>query len=88
LRARLPGVEMRPTDDLGVPEAAKEALVFAIIGFLSLCDLPATVPTATGARHASVLGSITPGRRRLDVPRAVVGPPTKLLVRPGGLSRP
>jgi anhydro-N-acetylmuramic acid kinase len=88
LQARLPGVEMRPTDDLGVPEAAKEALVFAIIGFLSLCDLPATVPTATGARHASVLGSITPGRRRLDVPRAVVGPPTKLVVRPGGLSRP
>ncbi len=66
LRGRLPGVEIRRTDEVGVPEAAKEALVFAIIGFLTLCGLPATVPSCTGARHAAVLGSITPGSRRGD----------------------
>jgi anhydro-N-acetylmuramic acid kinase len=62
LRARLPGVKMRRTDELGVPEAGKEALVFAIIGFLTLNGLPATVPSCTGAARSSVLGSVTPGR--------------------------
>ena len=53
LQARLPGVKMRRTDDLWVPEAGKEALVFAIIGFLTLNGLPATVPSCTGAARAS-----------------------------------
>jgi len=48
LQARLPGVKMRRTDELGVPEAGKEALIFAIIGFLTLHGLPATVPSCTG----------------------------------------
>ena len=61
LQARLPGVPMRRTDELGVPEAGKEALVFAIIGFLTLHGLPATVPSCTGAARPSVLGSVTPG---------------------------
>ncbi len=52
---------MRRTDELGVPEAAKEALVFAIIGFLTLHGLPATVPSCTGAPGPRVLGSVTPG---------------------------
>ncbi len=65
LQARLPGVPMRRTDELGVPEAAKEALVFAIIGFLTLNGLPATVPSCTGAARPSVLGSLTPGRAPL-----------------------
>jgi anhydro-N-acetylmuramic acid kinase len=56
---------MRRTDELGVPEAAKEALVFAIIGFLTLNGLPATVPSCTGAARPSVLGSLTPGRAPL-----------------------
>jgi anhydro-N-acetylmuramic acid kinase len=62
LQARLPGVKIRRTDELGVPEAGKEALVFAIIGFLTLHGLPATVPSCTGAVRASVLGVVTPGR--------------------------
>ncbi len=62
LQARLPGVTMRRTDELGVPEAGKEALVFAIIGFLTLHGLPATVPSCTGAARSCVLGSVTPGR--------------------------
>ncbi len=65
LQARLPGVPMRRTDELGVPEAAKEALVFAIIGFLTLNGLPSTVPSCTGAARPSVLGSLTPGRAPL-----------------------
>jgi anhydro-N-acetylmuramic acid kinase len=82
LQARLPGVKMRRTDELGVPEAAKEALIFAIIGFLTLHGLPATVPSCTGAARSSVLGSVTPGRAPLA---ALLAPapqaPTRLVVR-------
>ena len=46
----------------GVPEAAKEALLVALIGFLTLNGRPSTIPSCTGARRATVLGSITPGR--------------------------
>jgi anhydro-N-acetylmuramic acid kinase len=86
LRARLPGVKMRRTDELGVPEAGKEALVFAIIGFLTLNGLPATVPSCTGAVRASVLGSVTPGRAPAAA-LAATGParprlaPTRLVLR-------
>jgi anhydro-N-acetylmuramic acid kinase len=85
LEARLPGVPVRRIDDLGVPEAAKEALVFAVIGFLTLCGIPATIPSWTGAAKASVLGSITPGGGPLPLlPVPPAGPratPTRLLVR-------
>ena len=85
LKARLPGVSVRKIDDLGVPEAAKEALVFAVIGFLTLCGIPATIPSCTGATKASVLGCITPGAGPLPIPAAQpAGPaatPARLLVR-------
>ena len=60
-KRRLPGVSLRSIEEFGIPEAAKEALVFAVIGFLTLNGLPATVPSCTGARGASVLGSDHPG---------------------------
>jgi anhydro-N-acetylmuramic acid kinase len=83
LRARLPDVPLRPTDEVGVPEAAKEALVFAIIGFLTLCGLPGTVPSCTGATRASVLGSITPGAGPWPAPpEPTLRMPTQLVVRP------
>ena len=82
LGERLPGVRIRRTDELGVPEAAKEALVFAIIGFLTLRGLPATIPSCTGAVRASVLGSVTPGQGPVPV-QVDPGrrPPTRLVVR-------
>jgi anhydro-N-acetylmuramic acid kinase len=82
LRERLPGVRIRRTDELGVPEAAKEALVFAIIGFLTLHGLPATIPSCTGAQRPSVLGSVTPGQRPLPLPvDREQQPPTRLVVQ-------
>lgn len=81
LKTRLPGVSIRPTDELGIPEVSKEALVFAIIGFLTLCGLPATIPSCTGAHQASVLGSVTPGRGIMDRPIAGALPPARLVVR-------
>jgi anhydro-N-acetylmuramic acid kinase len=54
-------IPIRTSDALGLPAQAKEAYAFALLGFLSFHGLPGTLPSATGARHASVLGSITPG---------------------------
>ena len=39
---------------------AKEALVFAFLGFLTVRGLPGNLPPATGARGPRVLGHITP----------------------------
>jgi anhydro-N-acetylmuramic acid kinase len=83
LQTQLPGVNIRRTDELGIPEAGKEALVFAIIGFLTLCGLPATIPSCTGARHSSVLGTVTPGRRPPPQPSPPPRPPSRLVVRQG-----
>ncbi|WP_128437066.1 anhydro-N-acetylmuramic acid kinase [Streptomyces cyaneus] len=68
LGQRLPGVALRTSDELGLPSAAKEAYAFAVLGFLTAHGLPGTDPAATGARHARVLGSITPGRDGLRLP--------------------
>lgn len=63
LRRRLPDVAVSLIDIFGVPEDAKEACLFGLIGFLSVLGLPSTVPSATGAHHESVLGAIIPGRQ-------------------------
>lgn len=55
-------------DQYGLPAQAKEAYLFAVLGFLTMHGLPGTIPTATGAREPSLLGSITPGVRPLRLP--------------------
>jgi anhydro-N-acetylmuramic acid kinase len=47
-------------EDFGVPNAAKEALAFAILAHETLAGRPSNVPSATGARRAVVLGKIVP----------------------------
>jgi anhydro-N-acetylmuramic acid kinase len=76
---RLPGVTIEPFDVLGVSEAAKEALLFAVIGFLTVHGLPGTVPSCTGARHASILGAIVPGRAAVSLANGAT-PPSKLVI--------
>lgn len=81
ISARIAPVPLLTTDELGVPSAAKEAYAFAVLGFLTMLGLPATVPTCTGARRASVLGTITPGRRRIPPAAAPNTPFTALVIR-------
>lgn len=85
LARRLPGVAISPVDAFGIPEAAKEALVFALVGLLTVHGLAATIPSCTGAAHASVLGSVIPGRQEL-VRAPSMAAPTSLVVR-GSLAR-
>ncbi|KUM78113.1 anhydro-N-acetylmuramic acid kinase [Streptomyces curacoi] len=80
LGQRLPGVALRTSDALGLPAASKEAYAFAVLGFLTVHGLPGTEPAATGARHARVLGSITPGRDGLRLPPPVRQRPVRLVV--------
>ncbi|MCQ8827801.1 anhydro-N-acetylmuramic acid kinase [Streptomyces malaysiensis] len=78
LRRALGGVALRTSDELGLPAAAKEAYAFAVLAFLTAHGLAGTAPSCTGARHASVLGSITPGVRGLRLPAPGRAAPTRL----------
>ncbi|MFI8946752.1 anhydro-N-acetylmuramic acid kinase [Streptomyces sp. NPDC053750] len=75
-------IPLRTSDDLGLPSAAKEAYAFAVLGFLTAHGLPGTVAACTGARHPSVLGSITPGRRGLRLPEPSPTAPVNLRTVP------
>jgi anhydro-N-acetylmuramic acid kinase len=82
LRAELPGLSVLTTDVLGVPVQAKEALAFAVLGYLTWNGLPGSVPAATGARHPSILGSIVPGPRPLILPPPSERAPSRLRLSP------
>lgn len=73
LRAALPGVEVVLSDELGAPADAKEAILFALIGWCTLHGVPAVAPGGTGAREPRILGTITPGAGPLRMPEPVVG---------------
>ena len=63
LRSELPGVAVLTTDELGVPVQAKEALAFAVLGYLTWNGRPGSVTAATGA-SASVDPRLDRARRR------------------------
>jgi len=60
LAARVHPRPVQPFDRLFFDGEAKEALVFAFLGFLTISGLPGNLPAATGARGRRVLGHITP----------------------------
>ncbi|MFG1885937.1 anhydro-N-acetylmuramic acid kinase [Micromonospora sp. NPDC049102] len=76
----LPDVDLTSSDEVGVASDAKEALAFALLGYLTVHGLPGTLPSGTGARHSSVLGSITPGRAPLRLPDPAGTAPNRLLI--------
>ena len=47
--------------DLGIDDKAKEALAFALMGYLTLHGYAGNVPACTGATSAQILGQIAPG---------------------------
>jgi len=53
------GVKLRTMDEFGVPTQAKEAVAFALLGWLTWHRMPGNVPSATGASRPVVLGKLT-----------------------------
>jgi anhydro-N-acetylmuramic acid kinase len=54
------GYVLRRFGDLFFPGDAKEAVAFALLGYLTLHGQPGNVPAATGASGSRVLGTVTP----------------------------
>ncbi len=54
------GQPLRRFDQLFFSGDAKEAVAFALLGYLTLHGQPGNLPSATGARGPRVLGQITP----------------------------
>ncbi len=60
IRERLPScIAVTTTAAHGVPDQAREAIAFAVLGHESLMGRPGNLPAVTGARSPVVLGSIT-----------------------------
>ncbi len=59
LKERLPGIEIHTHKDYGIPDEAREALTWAILGDETFCGIPSNLPHITGARKKVLQGSIT-----------------------------
>lgn len=76
IRAALPEARTIISDEAGLPSDAKEALAFAVLGYLTINGQAGSLPSATGAAHGSVLGAVVPGRTLPE--RALHAPPRRL----------
>jgi len=64
LAACLPGIVMMEAGRFGVAAEAKEAFAFAVLAYEAYHGRANNLPSATGARHAAVLGKLIRGRAR------------------------
>jgi anhydro-N-acetylmuramic acid kinase len=53
-------IRVRHFDEVYFNGEAKEAVAFALLGYLHVTNRPGNVPTATGARGQRILGKLTP----------------------------
>ena len=58
LEQELPGVRLVGIEELGIPADIKEAVDFALLGWLTLTAEPAGTPAITGASRDIVLGAV------------------------------
>ena len=59
-------------EDIGWNSDAKEAVTFAILGWLCVNGLHGNIPSCTGASAPAILGKIAPGQNYMDLIRKVV----------------
>jgi len=53
------GIQLRFSDEFGVPSQTKEAVAFAVLAYETWSRRPSNVPSATGAKRTAVLGKIS-----------------------------
>lgn len=53
------GLQVRASDELGLPSEAKEAAAFALLAYETWHKRPSNVPSATGAKKPVVLGKLS-----------------------------
>jgi anhydro-N-acetylmuramic acid kinase len=53
------GLQIRSSDEFGLPSEAKEAAAFALLAFQTWNRRPSNVPSATGAKRPATLGKIS-----------------------------
>jgi anhydro-N-acetylmuramic acid kinase len=59
LKAEVPDLCLRRSEEFGLPAAAKEAVGFALLAHQTWHRLPSNMPSATGAERAAVLGKLS-----------------------------
>jgi anhydro-N-acetylmuramic acid kinase len=52
-------IDVKTSDEIGISGDAKEAFVFALLGYLGFQKTPNNLPSATGAKKQTVLGKIS-----------------------------
>jgi anhydro-N-acetylmuramic acid kinase len=62
LRAAVPELSIKESDEYGLPAAAKEAVAFALLASEAAHGIPNNLPSVTGAARPVVLGTIVFGR--------------------------
>lgn len=75
LSARLPGTKVGILDSttIGISAAAKEAVLFAVLGFLGMCGRKVAVADMSETRREVVLGCVTPGDNYRSLLQKVAG---------------
>jgi anhydro-N-acetylmuramic acid kinase len=53
------GIQLRFSDEFGLPAEAKEAVAFALLAYETWHRRPGNVPSATGAKRPAILGKIS-----------------------------
>lgn len=59
LKQKLAGVKILKSDEFGINTDAKEAITFAILAHRTVMGLTGNLPSATGTKLPTILGSIT-----------------------------
>jgi 1,6-anhydro-N-acetylmuramate kinase len=54
-------VEVLDRETIGISAEAKEAALFAVLGFLSICGRPVPIPHLAESQEQKILGAVTPG---------------------------
>ncbi len=80
MQERLSKCTIRSISELGISTQSKEAIAFALIGFLSMHGLPGQIPSCTGASGGRILGSLTPGAYVFIVPQKIKAMPKRVRI--------